>query len=210
MGERYIITINRGYGSRGKILGRALAQELGISFYDRELLRLASDESGINEALFAEADEKLKGTRLFSSARKVYKGELIPPDRDDFISNENLFNYQAKVLKDLAQEESYVVMGRCADFVLKDEPNVVRIFVHAPFENCLETLRDMYHQSPKQLEKLIREKDKRRAAYYNYFTGQRWDDARNYDLCMNSAELTIEEAISLVKAFLEIKVKKHH
>lgn len=205
--KQYAITINRGFGSRGKMLGKALAKELGIDFYDRELLRLASDESGINEMLFAQADEQLKGTRLFKSARNVYSGELIPPDSDDFISNENLFNYQAKVLKDLIKESSFVVMGRCGDFVLKDEPNVVRIFVHAPKENCLETLRDIYHQPEKKLEKMMQDKDKRRAAYYEYFTGHRWDDARNYDLCLNSAELTMEDAIQLVKAFLEIKLK---
>lgn len=203
----YAITINRGFGSRGKMLGKALAEELGIDFYDRELLRLASDESGISETLFAQADEKLQGTRLFKSARKVYTGELIPPDKDDFISNENLFNYQAKVLKDLLKDSSYVVMGRCADFVLKDEPNVVRIFVHAPKENCLETLREIYHQPDKKLEKMMQDKDKRRAAYYEYFTGRRWDDASNYDLCLNAAELTLEEAIYVVKAFLKIKIK---
>ena len=201
----YAITINRGFGSRGKMLGKALAQELGIEFYDRELLRLASDESGINEALIAQADEELKRTRLFKSARNVYSGELIPPDRDDFISNENLFNYQAKVLKDLIRETSFVVMGRCGNFVLKDEPNVVRIFVHAPKENCIATLRDIYHQPDKKLEKMMQVKDKRRAAYYEYFTGNRWDDARNYDLCLNSSELTMEEAIDLVKAFLEVR-----
>ena len=95
-----------------------LAKELGINCYDREILRLASDDSGINEALFAQADEKLKSTRLFKIAKNVYRGEIIAPDSDDFVSNDNLFNYQAKVLKELAEKESFVVVGRCADYML--------------------------------------------------------------------------------------------
>ena len=118
--SRYVITIARGYGSGGRTIGKMLSKELGIPFYDRELLRLASDDSGINEELFVKADEKLKKTRLFKIARKAYQGELIPPDSDDFVSNDNLFNYQAKIIKELAETESCVIVGRCADYILKD------------------------------------------------------------------------------------------
>ena len=117
-----------------------LAKELGIPFYDRNLLRLASDDSGINEQLFVDADEKVKNTLLYKVAKKVYKGELIPPDRDDFISNENLFNYQAKIIKELAREGSCVIMGRCADYILKDYDHVLRIYIHAPLEDCIQAV----------------------------------------------------------------------
>ena len=130
--EKFVITIARGYGSGGRTIGKMLAKELGVNCYDREILRLASDDSGINEELFAKADEKLKVSMLYKVAKNVYKGELIPPDSDRFVSNDNLFNYQAKVLKELAEKESYVVVGRCADFILKDRTNVIKIFVHAP------------------------------------------------------------------------------
>ena len=93
----YVITIARGYGSGGRTIGKMLAQELGISCYDRELMRLASDESGINESLFAKADEKLKSSLLFKVAKNTYKGEIIGPDSDEFVSNDNLFNYQANM-----------------------------------------------------------------------------------------------------------------
>ena len=115
--KNFVITIARGYGSGGRTIGRMLAKELDIPYYDRELLRLASDQSGINEALFANADEKIKGTLLFKKARAAYMGELIPPDSEDFVSNDNLFNFQAKVIRDLAATESCVIVGRCADFV---------------------------------------------------------------------------------------------
>ena len=104
--SKYVITIARGYGSGGRTIGKMLAEELGINYYDRELLRLASDDSGINEKLFAKADEKLQKSLLFKIARKAYKGELIPPDSDDFVSNDNLFNYQAKIIRELAEQES--------------------------------------------------------------------------------------------------------
>ena len=204
--ENYVITIARGYGSGGRTIGKMLAKELGINYYDREILRLASDDSGISEELFAKADEKLKGTSLFRAAKNVYKGELILPDNENFISNDNLFNYQAKVLKELAMKESFVVIGRCADFILKDYPNVVRVFVHAPLEHCVKVLESMNSSNAKDLEQEIIKKDKYRAAYYHYYTGRNWNDARNYDLCLNSRELSFEKCVEIVKQYLKIKM----
>lgn len=203
--DKYVITIARGYGSGGKTIGKMLANELGISFYDRELLRLASDESGINEQLFAKADEQLKSSLLYRVAKKVYKGELIPPDSDDFVSNDNLFNYQAKIIKELAASESCVIVGRCADYILKDCENVVKIFVHAPLGACIETVRELSSLSQKEAEKKILSIDKHRAEYYKYYTGREWDNAENYDLCLNSSELGFEKCVELVKAYLKIK-----
>jgi len=203
--KKFVITIARGYGSGGRTIGKMLAQELGISYYDRELLRLASDASGINEELFARADEQLKKSLLFKIAKRVYKGELIPPDSEDFISNENLFNYQAKIIKELAQQESCVIVGRAADFILKDFDNVVKVFVHAPLEDCIKTLKEMTGKSEKELEKQILSIDKRRAEYYKYFTGRNWNDARNYDLCLNSSQLGFRKCVDIVKAYLDIR-----
>ncbi|MDD3797306.1 MAG: cytidylate kinase-like family protein, partial [Lachnospiraceae bacterium] len=136
--DKMVITIARQYGSGGKTIGQMLAKDLGIKAYSREILKLASEDSGINETLFNQVDEKLKTTPLFRIMKKEYKGELIPPESEDFLSNQNLFNYQAKVIKDLAEEDSCVIIGRCADFVLKDKPNVIRVFVHASPEYCLK------------------------------------------------------------------------
>ena len=205
--KKFVITVARGYGSGGRTIGRMLAEELGISFYDRELLRLASDDSGINEELFAKADEQLKKSLLFKIAKKAYKGELIPPDRDDFVSNENLFNYQAKIIKELAQQESCVIVGRAADYILKDFDNVVKVFVHAPLEDCIRTLKEMTGKSEKELEKQIISIDKRRAEYYKYFTGRNWNDARNYDLCLNSSQLGFRKCVDIVKAYLDIRFR---
>lgn len=204
--DNYVITIARGYGSGGKTIGKMLAKELGINVYDKEILRLASDDSGISEELFAKADEKAKNTSLFKAAKKVYKGEVIPPESDDFTSNDNLFNFQAKVIKELAEKESFVVIGRAADFVLKDYKNVVRIFVHAPMDYCIDTVEKMSSMSRKEIENFILKTDRQRAGFYHYYTGRDWNDARNYDLCLNSYELTYEKCVEMVKEFVKIKL----
>lgn len=201
--EHFVITIARGYGSGGRVIGQMLAKALGVHFYDRDLLRLASDESGINEQLFINADEKVKNTLLYKVARKVYKGELIPPDRDDFVSNENLFNYQAKIIQELARRESCVIMGRCGDYVLKDYDHVVSIYIHAPMEDCIKGVDKI--APVKNPRDYILMTDKRRGAYYRYFTGKDWKDANNYDLCLNSSDLGYEKCVEVVKAYLDIK-----
>lgn len=202
--KHFVITIARGYGSGGRTMGKMLAEELGINFYDRELLRLASDESGINEELFGRADEKLKQSLLFRIAKKEYKGQLIPPDKEDFISNDNLFNYQAKVIKELSEQESCVIVGRCADYILKDKDNVVKIFVHGSLTDCVMRLEGMFSLPKKELEKRILSTDKRRAEYYKYYTGRNWEDAKNYDLCLNSQQLGFDKCVEIVKNYLTI------
>ena len=200
-----VITIARGYGSGGRTMGRRLADELGWAYYDRELLQLAADESGINEALFARADETARRSLLFKVARAAYDGEPIPPDREDFISNENLFRYQAKIIRELAAAQNCVIIGRCANFILRDQPNVLNLYVHAPFERCVETVMDMFALSRPDAESRIRETDKRRGMYYRHFTGHNWQDADYYDLCIGSSRLGWEKTIELVKACLRIR-----
>lgn len=203
--DHFVITIARGYGSGGRTMGKLLAKELGIHYYDRELLRLASDKSGINESLFEKADEKLKKSLLFRIARKEYKGEIIPPDNENFVSNDNLFNYQAKVIKELANQESCVIVGRCADYILRDRDNVVKLFIHASLEDCVARLKDMYSLPKENLEKKVIETDKRRADYYKYYTGRNWVEASHYDLCLNSQQLGYDKCIKIVKNYLDVR-----
>lgn len=203
--KNVVITIARQYGSGGKTVGEMLAKDLGIHYYDKELMKLASDDSGINEALFVKADEKVKSSLLFRVAKKVYQGELIPPESDDFTSNDNLFNYQAKIIKELAKQESCVIIGRCADFVLRDYDNVLSVFVHAPEDFCLEQAAKKHSMSTRELEKYIARTDKRRAEYYKYHTGREWTDARNYDLCLDSSKLGFERCVEEIKAYIKVR-----
>lgn len=203
--ENIIITIARQYGSGGKTIGKMLAEELGISFYDRDILRLASEDSGINETLFAQADEKLRKTNLFRISKDVYEGELIPPASDDFVSDKNLFNYQAKVIKRLAQTESCVIVGRCADFILQDYPNVISIFIHASSKFCLDAAMERNSMTIKEMEKYIARTNKYRGDYYKYYTGHTWTDARNYDLCLNSGKMGFETCVEEILSYRRIR-----
>ena len=203
--DRYVITIARGYGSGGKTIGKMLSEELGINYYNRELIRLASDDSGIHERLFSAADERAKLSMLFRREGAVYKCGLIPPESADFVSDQNLFYYQARIIRKLAEHESCVIIGRCADYVLRDYPNVVRVFVYAPHESCVKTVMDMFSVSEKEAEKTIRSIDRHRSAYYKYYTGNDWENAKNYDLCLNSAQLGFEKCVRIVKEYLKIR-----
>lgn len=205
--DKVVITIARQYGSGGRTVGEMLAKELQIPYYDKDILKLASDDSGINEALFVKADEKLKSTVLFRAARNAYQEELIPPESEDFVSNDNLFNYQAKIIKQLAEEESCVIMGRCADYILKDYNNVISVFVHAPKDFCMEQAAKKLSMSSKEIERYIARTDKRRADYYKYYTGREWTDARNYDLCLNSARLGFERCVEEIKEYMKVRFK---
>ena len=122
--KRVVITINRQYGSGGKTIGYMLAEKLGIPCYSREILQRASEESGINESMFNARDERLKRLPKFLLSTNVYSGELLPPESKEFTSDQNLFNYEAEIIKKYAAEGSCVLIGRCADFVLKDDPRI--------------------------------------------------------------------------------------
>lgn len=203
--DRVIITIARHYGSGGKTIGQMLAKELGINCYDREILRMASDDSGIAEGLFGQADEKLKNSHIRRIIKNIYEGQLIPPESDEFASYDNLFNYQAKVIRELADTESCVIIGRCADFVLKDCPNVISVFVHANKEFSHMQAKERIGLSDKEVEKYIAKTNKYRADYYKYYTGHEWNDARNYDLCLDSSKLGFEGCVEEIKSYMKIR-----
>ncbi|WP_343208100.1 cytidylate kinase-like family protein [Anaerolentibacter hominis] len=205
--EKVVITIARQYGSGGKTVGRMLAQDLGIPCYEREILKMASEDSGINEKLFAQVDEKLKAGFFSKLVGNVYSGDLISPESENFVSNDNLFNYQAKVLKELAERESFVVIGRCADFILKDRPNVISVFVHAPKDFCLEMAAERHGRTPHEMEKFVQKVDKYRADYYKYYTGHDWLNAKNYDLCLDSSKLGFDKCVDAIKGYMEVRMK---
>ena len=204
--ENIVITISRQYGSGGKTIGAMLAKELGVNCYSREILRMASEDSGINERLFGMSDEKIRKAGWFRILNRPYEGQLLPPEDRDFVSDDNLFNYQAKVIKQLAEQESCVLVGRCADFVLKDYPNVVSVFVHAPMDYCIaRSLERSSITSEKEMEKFILKTDRFRGDYYHYYTGRTWNDARNYDLCLDSSKLGFEKCVEAIKDYVKIR-----
>ncbi|HJB30300.1 MAG TPA: cytidylate kinase-like family protein [Candidatus Blautia faecavium] len=203
--EHFVITIARQYGSGGRTVGEMLAKKLGISYYDKQIIHMASDESGIDVSLFGKVEEgnSVKKNSLFNRTG-LYKGDLIPPDSKEFISDENLFNYQAKVIHDLAEKESFVVIGRCVNYVLKDRPNTLRVFVHAPWEFRVEQAMTKISGTREEVEKFLLKDDKRKQDYYRRFAGGVWNDATNYDLCLNCGKLGFDKCVEAIEAQMNI------
>ena len=204
--KHFVIAITRTCGSGGTTIAKMLANDYQIDMYDRKLLRLASEDSGINETLFAAADETTKKKPLFKAFKKVFNGELIPPESNDFTSNDNLFAYQAKVLKKLTKRESYVVVGRAADYVLKDYPYLVRVFIHAPYESCILHEMDFQSCTRKEAVDEIARMDAYRSAYYKYHTGREWQDVKNYDLSLDTGIYSYEQCTEIIKKFVDFKL----
>ncbi len=202
-----VITIARMYGSGGRTIAEMLSKRLGIPFYDKQLVHLASEDSGINEALFANADEKIRNTTIFKIAKSVYNGELIPPESKDFTSNRNLFNFQAKVIKKLAETESCVIVGRCAEFVLKDYDNVLSVFIHAPHDFCLEKAAEKHSMPLKELEDYVNRINRQKEEYHKFYTGSLWADARNYDLCLDSSKLGFERCVEEIISYMNVRFR---
>lgn len=201
--NNYVITIARTCGSGGSYVGEALEKKLNIKLYGQDILQLASEDSGISLDLFARSDEELKSNPLFRFTKYIYHGELIPPSSSDFTSQENLFNYQAKVLKDLAEKESYIVIGRCADFVLKDNENVVKVFICADKEDRIKTEAERLSISEKEAESRVEKVDKKRTNHYNYFTGNDRDNVTNYDICLNTSTLSYEKCADIIIDYMK-------
>lgn len=203
--EHIVVTIARQYGSGGKTVGKMLAKEMEIPWYSRDILKMASEESGISEQLFMQFDEKLKSSLFKRISPDIYTGELIPPESSDFVSAKNLFNYQAEVIKKLAKTESCVIVGRAADFVLKDYPNVVSVFVHGSEEFNLARAMEQNSMTEEEMKKFIAKTDKYRADFYKHYTGRDWTDARNYDLCLNSSKLGFEKCVEEIRAYIKVR-----
>ena len=187
--DNFVITIARQYGSGGRTIGEELAKKLGISYYDKDIIRMASEESGIHEQLFGRADENVSTKQRFFAKSGIYKGELIPPQSKDFTSDENLFNYQAKVIRQLAEKESCVIIGRNADFILRDWNDVLNVFIHGDMPEKIKRITGLYNVKEKEVVKMMADTDKRRRTNYNFYTDQNWGKASNYTLCLNSSQL---------------------
>jgi len=196
-----IITIARGFGSGGRTIGKLLAKRLDIEYYDSELIKLASEESGINIGLFGRADERVK-TNLFKRYKRSYGEWVLPPDSVEFVSDDNLFNYQAKIIRDLAERSDCVIIGRCADYILRDRDDVSRIFVYADNDTCVKNVSELYCLDKDEAQKKIEKVDRLRAGYYKYYTGLEWNDVNNYDLCINTSGLDFEMVVDIICDYL--------
>ena len=203
--DNFIIAVTRTCGGGATAISKILASRYDINLYDRKLLQLASEDSGINERLFAAADETTRQSLLYKVSKRAYNGEIIPPENDDFTSNDNLFAFQAKVLKELAEKESYICIGRGADYILKDNPRVLAVFLYADPEYCIQKEMKRMGYSYDEARRYVFRTDEYRSGYYKYHTGREWKDPYNYDLCLNTGEMTKEQAADIIMDYLNVR-----
>jgi cytidylate kinase len=204
--EKYVITIGRQLGSGGREIGQKLAAQLGISFYDKELIRIASQQSGLKEEFFERVDEK-KHFSIFPGLfgiRTSFTDDLFS---DYYLSNETLFTIQSDIIRKLAEEGSCIFVGRCADYVMKEQPNCLNIFISADIEDRIRRISERHKVPDSKAREIIEKTDKSRSGYYNYFSGKAWGAAFSYHLCINSSLLGIDETLTIIRGFAEKRFK---
>ncbi len=199
-----IITIGRQSGSGGREIGEKLAKELGISFYDKELLDHAANHSGICRELFENHDEKPTNSFLYSLVMDTYSFGYSSAGFTDMPMNHKIFLAQFEAIKKLAEEGPCVMVGRCADYALADNPNLLSIFVHADMDWRINRISAKYLKSAKEAKDLIQKTDKSRSSYYNYYTNKKWGDASSYNLCIDSSRLGVDGTVRMLMSTLEI------
>ena len=192
--KKFVITVSREYGSGGRRIGRLVAEKLGVNFYDGELLSLVAKESGYTEEFVRQNDQKKRQSLLYH----LYIGSQILPASD------MIFIAQSRVIKDLYAKESCVIVGRCADYILRGKENVINIFVHAPLESRVARVRDGYGEKADNYKAYVMKKDKSRVAYYNYFADDAWGKAQTYDISINS-DIGIEKSVDIIVDYIKAK-----
>ncbi len=185
-----IITISREFGSGGRTIGKMTAEQLGIPCYDSELLQKIAEETGFDEQYIADAGEQASGGFLSSA----FSTRAFGPTNADY-----LWQIQFKLITELAQKESCVIVGRCADYVLRDTADCLKVFIHADLEFRADRIVKIYGEREESPEQRIKEKDKRRAAYHRFYTNMKWGHAQNYDITLNSGTLGIDRCVEIIK-----------
>lgn len=205
--KNYVITIARGFGSGGKEIGNMLSEKLGIPCYEKQIPAMASEQSGLNESLFNHVDEKLRKHSI-KTLLKNYPdtNKIVEPSAKKFVSDNNLFNIQAQIIRELARTESCIVIGKCADVILKNEDHVISIYVEAPRRACVASIMDKMCVDEAEANSLIYNTDKYRAKYYTYYSGgKKWTNPTNYDMTLNSDRVGRANCVEMVCAYLKLK-----
>jgi cytidylate kinase len=201
MKQNYAITIGRQLGSGGKRIGELLSRRLGISCYDKELILLASRESGLGKEFFEKADEK--SSYSFFSNFYGFRSGYMGNNTGNYLCNETLFKIQSDVVRELAEKESCIFVGRCADYILRNHPHCLKVFISADMKDRVERVIREEKITEKEAKNFIEQIDKKRAGYYNYYSNKVWGMATSYDLCVNSSVFSIEEICSILEEYVK-------
>ena len=195
--EKKIITISREFGSGGRTVGHMVAERLGIPFYDKELVDQIALESGFAPKFVEENGEHSPGSSLFSYA---FAHQGIPGVMNGLSTADFLWNIQCSVILQLAEKGPCVIVGRCADYILRDKADCLRVFIHADMDFRAERIVKVYGESQQSPQQRLKDKDKRRAAYHRFYTDMKWGHAQNYDITLNSGSLGIDKCVQIIKS----------
>ena len=200
MTPKVVISIGRQFGSGGRILGSTLAKRFDMKFYDNEIITEAAKQSGFDEKLIVEKDEKPVQSTFFANIQHVISGN------DSAISDENIFKIQSQAIRKVAAESNCVIMGRCSDYVLRDYPYSLSVFFSSPLEDRIQRVCERCNINDREkARQLIEKEDSMRAKYYNYFTGKIWGDAKSYHFCIDVSLLGLERTADFVCKLLKTK-----
>lgn len=201
--EQIVISIGRQFGSGGRIIGKALAEKLNIDYYNNELLVLAAKQNGLAPEFFENNDEI--SNSIFGFASNILDNIGLGTFTNNMLSGDTLFQMQSETIKRLASEKSCIIVGRCSDYILRDNPNCVSIFLHASEEERAKRIANRMNISEEEaLAKLI-EADKKRASYYNFYSNKTWGDSKTYDLSINVSKLGIEGTLTFILDYLKMR-----
>ena len=206
MKRKLIITINREYGSGGKIIGQKLSQKLGIPYYYDDIIKLASENSAVGEEFFRMNDEKPGNNILYKIIGGLKTALNKPTIKDDITNPDNLFRFESEVIRELANEESCILIGRCADFVLESSgfEDFVNLYVYSDLPTKLRRVMEVDGVDTKEALLRVQKINKSRSEYYRYYTGESWDDMNRYDLTINTTKLELDAASELVIKYLSL------
>lgn len=194
-----IITISREFGTGARLIGRELAGIMGYGYYDRALIEMAAEKSGLSEEFIERTEEKASNSFLYNLATAAYISTDLGMQYTVPV-NDRAFMVQSDVIRDIAKSNNGIIVGRCADFVLKDHPRLLRVFIYADKEDRINRIINEYGQDPKNAESVLNKIDKGRANYHKFYTGTAWKSLENYDLCINTSVTGIQGAVMAIKA----------
>ena len=204
--DKFVITIGREFGSGGMDVGRMLSERLKVKCYDKELLSLAAKESGLCQEIFENHDEKPTSSFLYSLVMDTYSvnGYTSAPFLDMPL-NHKVFLAQFETIKNLADKESCIIVGRCADYALANHPNCLSVFIHADLDFRINHIMENFEVSKEKAADMIRKTDKKPARDYNYYSIKKWGDSRSYHLTLDSSQLSFEGCCDMIMHYMDLK-----
>lgn len=200
-----IITVGRQLGSGGRRIGKLLAERLDYKFYDKDIIAEIAKENGLSATLFDGIDEKPTNSFLYALVMGVQSGKGLYYQYNDILNGDNIFRIQSDIIKNIAKDGSCVIVGRCADYILRNSESLVRLFIYADKDARIKTLTERNGVSEKEAASAISKADKRRANFYNFYTNQSWGHVENYDLALNAGTLEPDAAVDVICEYLKRK-----